>query len=196
MDSGGYCALVQRSLLGAAVIALALTAGCSSSSEPAATRPPAAPAVDAQSSAADSAEPVAAETSAGQPKTITVENNPDFAALLAGPPHGRTVDAAVEKFQAKTVEFDGFVSDIYLNPREHNGESTIDVMAGDASDKKHTGPVFQLSWYGHEDPMEKLAKGTNVHVKALAGVMYEFEPFQYYLIDEDANDSESPLTVR
>ncbi|MGC5660385.1 DUF4839 domain-containing protein [Micromonospora sp. WMMD723] len=130
------------------------------------------------------------------PRTVTVENNPDFAALLAGPPHGKTVEAAAEKFQAKTIQFDGFVSDIYINPREHNGESTIDVMAGDASDEKHSGPVFQLSWYGHEDPTEKLAKGTNVHVKALAGVMHEFEPFQYYLIDEDPNDSESPLTAR
>ncbi|MCZ7430049.1 DUF4839 domain-containing protein [Micromonospora sp. WMMA1949] len=139
---------------------------------------------------------VTAKAKATAPKTITVENNPDFAALLAGPPHGKTVEAAVEKFLSKTVEFDGFVSDIYINPREHLGASTIDVMAGDASDKKHTGPVFQLSWYGHEDPMEKLAKGTNVHVKASAGVMYEFEPFQYYLIDEDSNDSESPLTAR
>ncbi|WP_435090637.1 DUF4839 domain-containing protein [Micromonospora aurantiaca (nom. illeg.)] len=145
------------------------------------------------------AEPTDAGTEkakAKAPKTVTVENNPDFAALLTGPPHGKTVEAAVEKFQSKTVEFDGFVSAIYINPREHNGASTIDVMAGDASDKKHTGPVFQLSWYGHEDPMEKLAKGTNVHVKALAGAMYEFEPFQYYLIDEDPNDSESPLIAR
>jgi hypothetical protein len=143
------------------------------------------------------AEPTDRETpKAKAPKTITAENNPDFAALLAGPPRGKTVEAAVEKFQSKTVEFDGFVSANYINPREANGQSTIDVMAGDASDEKHTGPVFQLSWYGHQDPMEKSAKATNVHVKALVGAMYEFDPSQYYLIDEDPNDSESPLIAR
>ncbi|WJJ14467.1 hypothetical protein P9990_25060 (plasmid) [Prescottella equi] len=79
------------------------------------------------------------------------------------------------------------MADIYINPREHHGQSTINVMAGDANDPKHTGPVFQLSWYGHEDPKEKLAKGDNVRVRASVGVVYEFDPHQFYLVDEGVN---------
>ncbi|WP_328473929.1 DUF4839 domain-containing protein [Actinoplanes sp. NBC_00393] len=183
------------------VTVLALLVGCEApNADPTATE---SGSVTAEPVAAGTgttkAEPTATKTEktpAPAPTTITVENSPDFAALLAGPPHGKTVEAAVEKFLMKTVEFDGFVSDIYINPREAHGESTIDVRAGNASDKKHTGPVFQLKWFGHDTPMEKLKKGTNVHVKATAGVMYEFEPFQYYLVDEDSDDTSSPLTKR
>jgi hypothetical protein len=182
-----------------AVTVLALLAGCGVPN--AAPEPAESQSAKAEPAAAktekDNTEPTTTTTQkATAPATITPGNNPDFAALLAGPQHGKTVEAAVEKFLMKTVEFDGFVSDVYINPREAFGESTIDVMAGNASDKKHTGPVFQLKWFGHDTPMEKLKKGTNVHVKATAGVMYEFEPFQYYLVDEDSDDETSPLTKR
>lgn len=116
---------------------------------------------------------------------LTVQNNADLAALLSGPSTGKSVEAFSEKYRVTTVEFDGFVSDVYINPRDHNGASTIDVMAGDASDLTHTGPVFQLSWYGHESPMEKFAKGDNVHVTALVGMVYEFDPHQFFLVEDE-----------
>ncbi|MGW4482115.1 DUF4839 domain-containing protein [Rhodococcus triatomae] len=123
-------------------------------------------------------------------KVLTVENNADLAALLHGPATGGAVEAFSEKYRMKTVEFEGFVADMYINPREHHGASTINVMAGDADDPNHTGPVFQLSWYGHEDPKEKLAMGDNVRVRASVGMVYEFDPHQFYLVDEEVNGLE------
>ena len=116
---------------------------------------------------------------------LTIENNAELASLLSGPATGKTVNAFSDKYVGQVVEFDGFVSDVYINPREHNGESTINVRAGDAKDGKHTGPVFQLGWYGHESPLEKFAKGDNVHVSAMAGVVYEFDPHQFYLVEDE-----------
>jgi hypothetical protein len=189
----------MRKRVAVVAVVVAILAGCAApDAEPTATGSgPVTAEPAAAATKTDKAEPAVTEPEkAPAPKTITVENTPDFAALLAGPPHGPTVEAAVEQFLTKTVEFDGFVSDIYINPREAHGESTIDVRAGNAADKKHTGPVFQLKWFGHDTPMEKLKKGTNVHVKATAGVTYQFEPFQYYLVDEDSDEATSPLTKR
>lgn len=123
-------------------------------------------------------------------QVLTVENNADLAALLHGPATGEAVEAFSEKYRMKTVEFEGFVADMYINPREYHGESTINVMAGDADDPNHTGPVFQLGWYGHEDPKEKLAMGDNVRVRATVGMVYEFDPHQFYLVDEGVNGLE------
>lgn len=120
-------------------------------------------------------------------KVLTVENNADLAALLNGPATGKAVEVFSEEYRIKTVEFEGFVADIYINPREHHGTSTINVMGGDANDPNHTGPVFQLSWYGHEDPKEKLVKGDNVRVRASVGIVNEFDPHQFYLVDEGVN---------
>jgi hypothetical protein len=58
-------------------------------------------------------------------------------------------------------------------------------MAGDASDSRHTGPVFQLSWYGHESPLEKFNKGENVRATALVGMVYEFNPHQFFLVEDE-----------
>ncbi|GBF17600.1 hypothetical protein Br6_05007 [Rhodococcus sp. Br-6] len=142
-----------------------------------------------QSSSQPDPEQEAEPSSSADPtdKVLTVENNADLAALLHGPATGKAVEAFSEKYRSKTVEFKGFVADIYINPREHHGQSTINVMAGDANDPTHTGPVFQLSWYGHEDPKEKLAKGDNVRVRASVGIVYKFDPHQFYLLDEGAN---------
>lgn len=120
-------------------------------------------------------------------EVLTVENNADLAALLHGPATGKDVEAFSEEYRIKTVEFEGLVADIYINPREHHGTSTINVMGGDANDPNHTGPVFQLSWYGHEDPKEKLVKGDNVRVRASVGIVNEFDPHQFYLVDEGVN---------
>ncbi|WP_436690012.1 DUF4839 domain-containing protein [Geodermatophilus sp. CPCC 205506] len=114
---------------------------------------------------------------------LTVENNPELAALLSGPATGDNVNAFSQKYRVQVVEFDGFVADVYINPREHNGESTINVMAGDAGDSTHNGPVFQLGWYGHESPLEDFSEGDNVRVTALVGAVYGFEPHQFFLVE-------------
>lgn len=123
---------------------------------------------------------------------LTVENNADLAALLSGPATGESVNAFSEKYRVETIAFDGFVADLYINPREHNGKSTIDVMAGDAHDPEHTGPVFQLSWYGHDSPLEEFSKGDNVRVTALVGMVYEFEPHQFFLVEDEGTDALTP----
>lgn len=136
------------------------------------------------------AAPAADQTDADPKKSddsrvVTVENNAELAALLSGPATGETVNAFSEKYRVQVVEFDGFVAEVYINPRESNGQSTIKVMAGDASDSTHTGPVFQLGWYGHDSPLEKFTKSDNVRVKALVGAVYEFEPHQFFLVEDE-----------
>src|SRR4051812_2499153 len=114
-------------------------------------------------SRAPAAEPTdAGSAESADPGVLTVENNPDLAALLGGPAAGDTVNAFSKKYGGQVAEFDGFVADVYINPREHNGASTIDVMAGNAADPTHTGPVFRLSWYAHESPLEDFVKGDGV----------------------------------
>jgi len=123
---------------------------------------------------------------------LTVENNAELAALLAGPPVGPDVIAFSEKYRTKRVEFDAVVTDIYINPRESNGTSTINVMAGSASDPQPTGPVFQLSWIGQDSPLKQFAVGANVRVTALVGTIYEFDPYQFYLVEDGGSTALSP----
>lgn len=125
-------------------------------------------------------------------RVLTVENNAELAALLSGPATGKSVDAFSEKYRVQVIQFDGFVADVYINPREHNGESTITVMAGDASASRHTGPAFELGWYGHESPLEKFTKGANVRVTALVGAVYEFDPHQFFLTEAEGVSAFAP----
>lgn len=127
-------------------------------------------------------------------RLLTVENCTELAALLRGPATGASVKAFSEKYVSKNyeIEFDAFVADVYINPREHNGASTIDLMAGNAADPKHTGPVFQFSWYGHDSPLEKFSKGKNVRVRGDVGIVYEFEPYQFYLVEPEAGEAIAP----
>lgn len=129
----------------------------------------------------------------GEP-ILTVENSGDLAALLSGPATGPSVNAFSEKYVADAfLEFDGFVEDIYINPREGRGMSTLNVRAGDADDPKHTGPVFQFTWIADDPEMEEFTKGTNVRVRGLAGAIYEFEPlFQMYLLEPESAAALTP----
>ncbi len=123
---------------------------------------------------------------------LTVENNVELAALLAGPSVSPDVFAFSEKYSAERVEFDAVVTDIYINPREAYGKSTINVMAGSASDPQRTGPVFQLSWFGQDSPLKQFAVGANVRVKAEVGSVYGFEPYQFYLVEGEGATALSP----
>jgi hypothetical protein len=171
------------------VTPLVMLAGCAG---PAADQADTAP--QTSESRGPAAEPTAAESKeSDDPGVLTVENNPELAALLDGPAAGDTVNAFSKKYGGQVAEFDGFVADVYINPREHNGASTIDVMAGNAADPTHTGPVFRLSWYAHESPLEDFAKGDGVRVKATLGSIYGYEPYQYFLV---AEEGEPGLTRR
>jgi len=172
----------------AAVLVLIATIAVGSALEGRDAKPEAGP-QSATSTLAAPPDPEPSEQPEEQPEpdVLTVENNADLAAVLAGPKRGPKVEAFSEKYGTKEVEFDAYVTGLDLNPREALGESTISLRAGDAKDKTHTGPVFELGWYGHDSPMEKFPKGTNVRVRAMVGVTYEFEPYQFFLVDEESD---------
>lgn len=165
------------------VVMVMILAGCGSG-----------PSVDGDvGTASPSTTPTTSAGKTSNPDVLAVENNPELVQLLAGPPVGDSVKAFSAKYRTKTVEFDGFVAANYINPRAHNGASTINVMAGNPSDPTHPGPVFQLSWYGHESPLEKLKPGDSVRVHALVGMVYEYEPHQFYLVE---TGKKPPLVAR
>lgn len=118
--------------------------------------------------------------------------NADLAALLAGPSTGPSVNAFSEKYRTEMVEFDAVVTDAYINPREHNGESWVRLMAGSAGDPQRSGPVFQLSWIGQDSDLKQYAVGTNVRVKALVGMVYGFEPYQLFLVEDENSSALTP----
>lgn len=180
------------------VVLVMLLAGCGSGSavDGVDKTSAAAPAASAAKAGAGTSTPAASptvKTSTPTPDVLTVENNPELAQLFAGPPVGDSVTAFSAKYRTKTVEFDGFVAANYINPRDRNGASTINVMAGNSSDPTHPGPIFQLSWYGHDSPLEKFKPGDSVRVHALVGMVYEYEPHQFYLVE---TGKKAPLVSR
>lgn len=177
----------------AAVLVLAVVVSIGTALENDETKPDASPHPTASAIAAPSdKEPSRQPEKQVEPDVLTAESNADLAAVLAGPKKGRAVEAFSENYRTRVVEFDAFVTEVYVNPRESLCESTISMRAGAAKDKTHTGPVFVCSWYGHDSPMEKFAEGTSVRVRAMVGALYEFEPHQFFLVAED----DDALTAR
>ena len=74
--------------------------------------------------------------------TITVANNPEFAALLQGSDSGESVEAFAKKYAGQTIEFDGFTAAV----QPHGDAKTrFDylIIAGDSQDST-AGPNFQF----------------------------------------------------
>lgn len=130
----------------------------------------------------ESPEPITepAATTAPESVVLTAENNPDLAALLAGPQDGPSVEAFATKYEGQTIEFDGAIA--AMNP--HDGYTTrydILISVGDYSEtQSFGGPNFQfrdvnvtndLSLVGNVP--DSIGIGDNLHVVARVGA---YEP--------------------
>ena len=122
---------------------------------------------------------------------LTPQNCAELKQLITSttPETSRRITA---KYMGRPVQFEGRVVAKYVNPRENNGESTLDVRGGSGPSEHPRGAIFQFSWYGHEDPLEKFTVGQEVRVTADLGTTYDFDPFQVFLIPGDG----PPLTRR
>lgn len=134
------------------------------------TSPSATSSTEVTPSEAPSTEPTPTEAA---PTVITVENNSEFAALLAltdyCAPEIATFAAA---HSGETVEFDGFIGAM----NSHDGASTrydILINAGDFDPDHSAGPMFQyrdvnttsdLSWTGTQP--DTIGVGSNLHLVA------------------------------
>ena len=119
--------------------------------------------------------PTEAAAVASEPEqTLTVENNGDLAALLAGSASDRDmVESFATKYEGKNIEFDGNIA--YMN--NHGSSKTrydILIAAGDYSKSTMTGPNFQfkdvnivsdLRLTGSNVP-DTIGAGQNLHIIA------------------------------
>lgn len=110
----------------------------------------------------------------GPEQTLTVENNQDLAALLAGSASdGDMVEAFAAKYKGKNIEFDGNIATM-SNHGSYKTRYDILIAAGDYSTSKMTGPNFQfqdinivsdLHLTGANVP-DSIGKGQNLHITA------------------------------
>ena len=132
-------------------------------------------------------EPVASAPAEETP--LTVENNADLAALLAGPQDGPTVEAFAQKYAGQLIEFDGAIGAM----NNHEGYTTrydIMIVNGDYSEThSNGGPSFQFrdvnitnDLHLTDDSPDTIGVGDNVHVIArvgsLDGQLFLLEPVQ------------------
>lgn len=158
--------------------------------------PPTEPAtVTSEGPTAQSEEPSAAsENSSPSPthsepdERLTVENNPDLAALLSGTATGGDiVEAFAAKYRGRIIEFDGSIGAMN-NHADYKTRYDILISAGDYSDTKAQGPNFQFRDVGISDlnltgsPIpDFIGKRDNLHIVARVG---EFQSFQeLFLLD-------------
>jgi hypothetical protein len=114
--------------------------------------------------------PVASKTPEPE-QVLTINNNKDLAALLAGPDnHWDAFKAFAAKYQGRTIEFDGNIAS-----RSNHGDVRYDylILAGNYGASPMTGPNFQfrgvnvldLHLTGSNIPAS-VGMGDNVHVIA------------------------------
>lgn len=144
---------------------------------------------DSATSAASSDASAASGASEGG-GTITVDNNSEFAALLqAVDSDGPSVEAFAQKYEGRTVEFDGCIE--YLNNHD-DYQTRYDYLigAGDYSPDHSRGPNFQFNnvgigdmhWTG--DTPDSVGIGQNLHIVARLGEynpdngLYQLDPVE------------------
>lgn len=107
-------------------------------------------------------------------QTLTVENNEDLAALLAGSaPAGDMVEGFAAKYEGKNIEFDGNIASM-SNHGSSKSRYDILIAAGAYSKSTMTGPNFQfkdvnivsdLRLTGSNIP-DTIGVGQNLHIIA------------------------------
>ncbi|PLS24831.1 hypothetical protein Tam1G_1159 [Bifidobacterium imperatoris] len=101
---------------------------------------------------------------------MTEQNNPEFAALLAGPDMGSSVSAFATKYANHVIEYDGYVASVAPHG---NYKTRFDylILAGDDDASAH-GPNFQFADVNYSDlhlsanAPDTFGLGLKVHVKA------------------------------
>lgn len=105
---------------------------------------------------------------------MTVENNPELAALLAGSDCEDSIAQFAAKYRGRTIEFDGNIAAMAKHGN-HDTRYDILVVAGDYG-ATNRGPNFQfrdvnttsdLHYTG--DVPDTIGQGTNLHVVAEVG---------------------------
>lgn len=123
-------------------------------------------------------EPIA--TAPVEEAPLTIENNPDLAALLTGPADGPTVEAFARQYADQLIEFDGSIGAM----NNHEGYSTrydILITYGDYSEThSNGGPSFQfrdvnttLDLHLTGRAPDTIGVGTHVHVIARVGAFVD-----------------------
>lgn len=114
-------------------------------------------------------------TTTTAPANLTVSNNPDLAALLAGGECEDSIASFASKYRGQTIEFDGNIG--AMQPHE-NYDTRYDILmtAGDFSTTTSSGPSFifrdvnttsDMHWIG--DTTGTIGPGTNLHIVAEVG---------------------------
>lgn len=122
-----------------------------------------------------------ADSGAPDVSPITVENNEEFAALLAGPASGDRIEEFADKYAGETVEFDGSVLMIYTADYDSD-----DILIRAGTPGSLSGPRWALSEYdpyGRVDAFSGLRKGQWVRVTGQVG-LYEHDISQDTFTEE------------
>jgi hypothetical protein len=157
-------------------VAMALSVAACGPTEDQSAPPASTPATTAEPSPpseqpAETPEPT--EDAPAEPDgTMTVENSPELAALLAGPATGAGLEAFSDEYGGgkATIRFDGHIT--YLLASDRATYSTAQVVAGD-NGAPDAGPTFEFAplLLPEDSPLQQdaLSEGQNVRITAKVG---------------------------
>ncbi|MCC5804112.1 DUF4839 domain-containing protein [Rossellomorea vietnamensis] len=113
-------------------------------------------------------------SSESKPKIVTVENNKEFAAVLAVKDEADPIIGEfAKKNEGRTVEFDGYIANMMLH-ENYKTRYNILILAGDYGQTTNNGPSFQfkdvnivsdLKLTGSNIP-DTIGTGQNLHITA------------------------------
>lgn len=116
--------------------------------------------------------PTARESSAGNNEVVTIENNAEFAALVQGTDCGENVSSFASKYEGKTIEFDGYISNIQPY-KDYKTRDDILLSPGDYKPDTAQGPNFKFEnvsasnlYFPDNEPVGTLKAGDNLRIKA------------------------------
>lgn len=105
----------------------------------------------------------------GGDEIITIETNPELAALLTGSDSGDHIKAFSEKYRTQTIAFDGWVGNV---APEGNVEDYVNVLILAGDNGSGLGPAFQVTGdpnYAGSNIPSDIAPGMNVRITAMVG---------------------------